>query len=219
MKGAKHGGTARQRRAERAYKACEQCVRSKDKCDNSRPCKRCQKKSLLCTTIESKSRFSAPLSDSHEATFRSDPEQFQARSDAPNSVDEMQLDQRIVTTDQSMDTHILQEAFENQSSVRGAFDIPPFFEHIMVSEPDWMSGSYIQPPADLAAWLQDNDWFDNGDLFATDFPIIDQTFEATYTPATAEAHGIGAVDPASTKEHEAEDARRRHVAFQQSPWY
>lgn len=131
-----------------------------------------------------------------------------------------QQDLDAVSADPSINAHVLHEAFENGGSVRGAFDIPPFFEHIMVPEPDWMSGSFVQPPADLTVWLQDTDWFDNGDLFANDFlPTVDQTFETRYELTTTEIHGTGDMEPARTGEHEGEDARRRHVAFQRSPWY
>jgi hypothetical protein len=99
--------------------------------------------------------------------------------------------------------------------------IPAFFEQIMVSEPDFLSLEYMQPPPDLASWMPEAEWLGQVDIFGNDFtPAIDQIFEAQavpepFVPDTAE----------ESRSYEARrdkiddvSARKRHAVFKQSPW-
>jgi len=90
----------------------------------------------------------------------------------------------------------------------------------MVPDPDWMSGGYVQPPPDLTTWMQDVDCFDNVDPFSSDFiPNVDDVFNGAYVAPMADVDKVRAPESSDARNHGDEDARRRHIAFQRSPWY
>jgi len=116
------------------------------------------------------------------------------------------------------------DTYANASAIRNNVDISAFFEHIMVPDPVWMSGVGMEPPLDLTTWMPDMDWHGDDDIFGSDFaPTLDQTFEShmsyqNISPVQGNNDtGIAAV--ASQFDGVDDDARRRHIAFQRSPWY
>lgn len=133
--------------------------------------------------------------------------------------------QHLAVIDPTIDHMAVQshvDSYSGNTLVCENFDIPAFFEHIMVAEPDWMRSDVTLPPPDLSEWIPDIDWFDSADLFGVDFALsIDQTLQtrpaindyflsspSEVPDANAESSGQAGNDA----------SRRRHVAFQQSPW-
>lgn len=100
--------------------------------------------------------------------------------------------------------------------------IPSFFDQIMVPEPDFIELGYAQPPLDFSKWMPEVDWFDNVDIFGSDFvPAIDETFatpnlelDVTNTSQAPNAGPKGATG----RNNSEESVRRRHAVFKQAQW-
>ena len=218
-KNAKDGLIGPNRIAERATKACNSCVMSKVKCDNGRPCKRCQKKGLSCLT---KSADSSPFPQTKTAQehlsqvfSRSTEQQVESSQfDVDMGVDDVYL------AEPNTDAQALLDLYNTTGYNQHA--IPAFFEQIMVPAPDFMGADYLQPPPDLMAWMPEADWLGQVDIFGTDFtPAVDQMLEShvyqdVALPFTAQLSGN------TDHSHERIDtnsAKRRHAVFKQSAWY
>lgn len=226
-KNAEGGGSSRERTSGRAARACGPCVSSKVKCDNGRPCKRCLRKRLACTerdkTHEHMAMRHTNEHQQHERFLLSSSEQATGPVKLTQTSSKQQLGAfPLVSHDQNMEVQEIPDLFDQSQTNGGAFDIPAFFEHIMVAGQDWMRSDYAQPPPDLTSWIPDGDWFDHTDLFGNDFtPTIDQTLQAqpvlpydVLTPVNADSSA--SAGPETRIEEGA--MRRRHIAFQHSPW-
>lgn len=169
-------GSSPSRVTERAAKACDVCVLSKVKCDNTRPCQRCRKRGLECTTNAPRSR-STYLSRSSTIEL------------APT--EKIQLDQIEVEGEQSAYSPRRDAAHELNSDVQELLELcevtqnqaqqyPAFFEQIMLPDPDFLVAEYTQPPPqDLTNWLPEVEWLGPLNLFDSNFtPTIDHIYEA-----------------------------------------
>ncbi|KAH7385238.1 hypothetical protein DE146DRAFT_666574 [Phaeosphaeria sp. MPI-PUGE-AT-0046c] len=195
---------------------------SKVKCNNSRPCKRCRSKNIICASRND------PLQLGHlsgpdgvpNATLGLD--QMQAHTsdaipDAPNYVDAASTfaGSYGVADDSTMPMH----GFHDEGAL--SQDLRTFFEQIMVPDFDSMGTEYVQPPPDLSAWMDEVEYFGQLDLFVGNFiPNIDQIFspqivQGQGSPATASVAGSGI--PVSNRSRR-DDAQSRPTAFQRSPW-
>ncbi|KNG51781.1 fad binding domain containing protein [Stemphylium lycopersici] len=66
---------------------------------------------------------------------------------------------------------------------------------------------------------RDVDCFDSVDPFSSDFvPNVDDVFNGAYFAPIADTEEIRAPESSGIRNHGDEDARRRHIAFQRSPW-
>jgi len=203
--------------AERATKACNSCVVSKVKCDNERPCKRCQKKGFTCLT---KSSDSSPFPQ----ILSADQQQVYPRSTEPQNnpdqfVNGLQVDE-VYLDEQNADAQALLDLYNTTGY--NQHTIPAFFEQIMVPAPDFMGADYMQAPPDLMAWMPEVDWLGQVDIFGNDFtPVIDQMLEAQVLQDVTlplEKQPAGNKDSPHEK-IDSNSAKRRHAAFKQSAWY
>ena len=215
-KNAKDGLVGPNRVAERATKACNSCVLSKVKCDNGRPCKRCQKKGLSCVT-----KFSDTSSFTQSTTNEQPPQVFATPADGqgnPNGFDDdIQLN-GVYLNEASTEAQALLDLYNTTSYTQHT--IPAFFEQIMVPAPDFMGVDYMQAPPDLTAWMPETDWLGQVDIFGNDFtPTVSQMLEAPVSQVTALPP---ATPPANTdvslEKIDSDSARRRHAVFKQSAW-
>ncbi|RYO49169.1 hypothetical protein AA0116_g12288 [Alternaria tenuissima] len=216
-KNAKDGLVGPNRVAERATKACNSCVISKVKCDNGRPCKRCQKKGLSCVT-----KFSDSSSFTQSTTSEQPPQVFATPADDqvnPNGFDDdIQLN-GVYLNEASDEAQALLDLYNTTSYAQHT--IPAFFEQIMVPAPDFMGVDYMQAPPDLTAWMPETDWLGQVDIFGNDFtPTVSQMLEAPVSQVTALP---AATPPANTdvslEKIDSDSARRRHAVFKQSAWF
>jgi hypothetical protein len=103
-------------------------------------------------------------------------------------------------------------------------DLRNFFDQIMVPEYDFIGSQYMQPPLDLAAWMDEAEYFGELDLFGTNFlPNMDQIFEPqpglqqnTATPKLVDA---GSISSPNNDRGSVNTSQPRHIAFQNSLWY
>ncbi|CAN9222169.1 unnamed protein product [Alternaria alternata] len=216
-KNAKDGLVGPNRVAERATKACNSCVLSKVKCDNGRPCKRCQKKGLSCVT-----KFSDTSSFTQSTTSEQPPQVFATPADDqgnPNGFDDdIQLN-GVYLNEASTEAQALLDLYNTTSYTQHT--IPAFFEQIMVPAPDFLGVDYMQAPPDLTAWMPETDWLGQVDIFGNDFtPTVSQMLEAPVSQVTALPP---ATPPANTdvslEKIDSDSARRRHAVFKQSAWF
>ncbi|KAB2101748.1 hypothetical protein AG0111_0g9579 [Alternaria gaisen] len=216
-KNAKDGLVGPNRVAERATKACNSCVLSKVKCDNGRPCKRCQKKGLSCVT-----KFSDTPSFTQSTTSEQPPQVFATPADDqgnPNEFDDdIQLN-GVYLNEASTEAQALLDLYNTTSYTQHT--IPAFFEQIMVPAPDFIGVDYMQAPPDLTAWMPETDWLGQVNIFGNDFtPTVSQMLEAPVSQVTALPP---ATPPANTdvslEKIDSDSARRRHAVFKQSAWF
>lgn len=119
------------------------------------------------------------------------------------------------------DAQVLLDLYSSGSAE--AQGVPTFFKQIMVPEPDWIGGEFMQPPPDLTTWLPEIEWLGQLDLFGSDFtPTIDQTYDPQalmqHVVTTPDTVHSGPFTPSNERLND-DAARRRHAAFRQSPWY
>lgn len=192
---------------------------SKVKCDNSRPCKRCQKKCIECTT-RTTSRSETLAADESGQSI----EDFAPSAEHQQSLDESnqegpQLDEAIENTT----FHTIPENTDllslYQHPNHNIHNVPNFFEQIMVMEPDFLSMEYLQPPPNLSSWLPEVDWLGEINIFDNDFaPAIDETLQTPYIDG--ESVGTAATpQEAERANNSGEAVKRRHAVFKQSPWF
>jgi hypothetical protein len=99
---------------------------------------------------------------------------------------------------------------------------PNFFEHIMVSETDFLGVEYPQPPPDFTKWMPEIDWLENVDIFGSDFaPAIEETLETP--PVDPDSLSVSGIPQATTKSmtgggNSGEAMRKRHAIFKQAQW-
>lgn len=213
------------RTGERAIKACDACVISKLKCDNERPCQRCQKRKIECK-IASLDQQRSQRKDEDVPVIQAIPTPPHQTPDGLHRILDINLssDQMadVPTTEAAFDADLMSGLTEWQFTDLnvGPYDFPSFFEHIMVPGPDFVAAESMQVPPDISKLMPDKEWFDETDIFGLDFtPTIDQAIEAT-------AYGFPEIDSgyveiiAETNPSKAtETANRRHTIFQRSPWY
>jgi hypothetical protein len=227
-KNAAEGQVHRNRALERATKACNDCVISKVKCENSRPCQRCQKKGFECTTITlSRSEGSALFDPQGQSIAELTPPSEQRLSHVspqgevePSPIISRELQE--VFNDVATDDH--EQAGLYQDVNNSQLGVSNFFEQIMVMEPDFMGMDYLQPPPDLTSWFPEIDWFGQNNIFESDFaPAIDETFQTTHIdmesvgPMTTPQ---GTIINLGRENNSSEAVKRRHAVFKQSsPWF
>lgn len=217
-KNTKDGLVGPNRIAERATKACNSCVVSKVKCDNGRPCKRCAKKGLECLT---KSSGSSPapsmvMDESLPPIFASSSEQLDNTTQFGN---ETRVD-NVYLEDPDADAQALLDLYNTTG--HNQYNIPAFFEQIMVPAPDFMGVDYMQTPPDLMSWMPEVDWLGQVDIFGTDFaPAMDQVLE-THVPqniATSSAVQPNNSTDQAQEKFDSSSGKRSHAVFRQSAWY
>lgn len=208
-KNAADGLVGPNRVAERATKACNSCVVSKVKCDNGRPCKRCQKKGFTCTTKSYPQAVSEELPSHEFAEHQS----VQTRFDNGIQMSNVYLEAA------DDDAQALLDLYNTTGYSQHA--IPAFFEQIMVPAPDFMGVDYMQPPSDLTAWMPELDCLGQVDIFGNDFtPAIDQMLDGqmlqdVILPPETQAPNVADI---SHDKIDNSSAKRRHAVFKQSPW-
>lgn len=194
--------------------------------------KRCQKKSLRCTSdgvspqqIPS-SIPAATLVNDATVTFPTPPD-IPSPTDLSHDADTQPGNEYLVEPfSVAVDTdpqglHNL----ENDGYIQGP-RVPTFFEQIAVSASDYIGIEVPQVPLDLMTWMPDIDCLGEGDLFSNDFtPTIDQTFEAQRVLDEFFVELSGPKDATTKKGSESaklqkrqDAARMRHEIFQRSPW-
>lgn len=215
-KNAADGLVGPNRVAERATKACNSCVISKVKCDNGRPCKRCQKKGFACLTKCSESPVPQTSAEEERPPLLS------------ASADEQVIASQFEDGTQGNDVYMAEATTDAQALLDlynttgyNQHSIPAFFEQIMVPAPDYMGVDFMQPPPDLTAWMPEGDWLGEVDIFGNDFtPVIDQMLVPQMTQGsnlpieTQEA----SVTDTSHERIDNNSAKRRYAVFKQSPW-
>jgi hypothetical protein len=223
-KNAADGEIGSNRTVERATKACNACVVSKVKCDNSRPCRRCQKKNFVCTTKTTTRTDASAFFDVRDqsTTAAASPCEQNVAQVVPRRGQCSDL--TVGGNSFSEEVPIAQELLNlyHETSTHQNHATPSFFDQIMVPEPDFLEFGYSQPPLDFIKWMPEVDWFDNVDIFGSDFaPAIDETFQ---TP-NLESHGMSTsqVPQAASKEatsgnNSGESVKRRHAIFKEAQW-
>jgi hypothetical protein len=188
-------------------------VISKVKCDNGRPCKRCQKKNLQCLT-QSPRPSQAPVPGGTENLLSGFPYVSESPYANNSQLDDLRLQEQGSAAQALLDLYNTTDYCQQ--------NIPAFFDQIMVSGSDYMSLEYMQPPPDLTAWMPDVEWPGQYDIFGHDFtPTVDQMFE---TQTILDVHVQSTSKDPQTREVynervDSSSAKRRHAVFKQSPWY
>lgn len=210
--------------AERAIRACDACVKSKVKCENERPCKRCKKRGTPCTSDSLRQR-----GESGTVSVLTPPTPVASVSDGnvsaaagrPSEIEGGSIDGYDPTLGASITMPDSTVRWDDVPT--GSIDpnLPAFFESIMVPDFDFTSGDMSQaPPAINNVMPEIEDWLSMDDIFGTDFaPALDQVFGATAgvhpdtgVQPTAESTD-GSRGPLATV-----DAGTRHNIFKNSPW-
>jgi hypothetical protein len=129
----------------------------------------------------------------------------------------------VARNDFGDDVPIAQELlnlYHDTSTQQQAF--PNFFEHIMVSETDFLGVEYSQPPPDFTKWMPEIDWLENVDIFGSDFaPAIEETLDKP--PVDPDSLSVSGAPQATTKAtnsggNSGEAMRKRHAIFKQAQW-
>lgn len=212
-KNAADGQIGPDRTVVRATKACNACVLSKVKCDNVRPCRRCQKKSIVCSTRTTSRAHSLGFCEIQgpitPTDFLAQPGQVPDSDVANNHFgDEAPIAQELLNL--YHDANNQQQAFPN------------FFDYIMVSETDFLGVEYPQPPPDFTKWMPEMDWLENVDIFGSDFaPAIEETLETP--PVEPDSLSVSGAPQATTSSrpsggNSGEAMRKRHAIFKQAQW-
>jgi hypothetical protein len=118
----------------------------KVKCDNGRPCKRCQKNNLRCLT-SSPRPSQTPVPGGTENLLSDFPYVSQNSSANDSQLDDLRPQK------QGSDAQALLDLYNNTDYCQQT--VPTFFDQIMVSGSDYMSLEYMQPPPDLTARMPD----------------------------------------------------------------
>lgn len=213
------------RPAERAIRACDACVKSKVKCENERPCKRCKKRGTECTSDSLRQRpgLSGTPSAPTPATPIA-PEVLSTPARPPSMIDGGSVDGFDDAPGPAMPLPNNTVRWDDLPTGSCDPNLPAFFESIMVPDFDFTSGGepYQAPPAINNVMPEIEDWLSIDDIFGTDFaPALDEVLGAnnsthgdTLTQLTAESNPPTEGQFARTHS----DASTRHDIFKNSPW-
>ncbi|KAH6099556.1 hypothetical protein HBI69_229430 [Parastagonospora nodorum] len=212
-KNAAEGQVCTNRSVERATKACNSCVISKVKCDNCRPCQRCLKRNLECTTR---------MHDAQDGSVTAPSPRVEQVLEHPTTQGGTQTDP-IYPVNTFMDVSPAHQGISDiyQNALHQPHAFSNFFEQIMVDHGDFLAMDYLQPPPDLTTWLPEADWFTEVDLFGADFvPAIDDTFNAPRLDSCADATPpAGTITDEARGTNSGDAVKRRHAVFRRSPWF
>lgn len=101
-------------------------------------------------------------------------------------------------------------------------NFPSFFESIMVPSADWAGVGEVDMPPDMSTMIPEHeDWAVTDDIFGFDFS---NAFEQALDAHASAAAGLGEQEPvkgldSGTAPSTSDNARQRHLIFQNSPWY
>lgn len=101
-------------------------------------------------------------------------------------------------------------------------NFPSFFESIMVPSGDWAGEGEVDMPPDMSTMIPEHeDWAMTDDIFGFDFS---NAFEQALDAHASAAAGPGEQEPlkslvSGTAPSTSDNARQRHLIFQNSPWY
>lgn len=151
-------------RPARVTKACRSCAASKVKCEESRPCNRCQQRGDECVDVLPDQQPSHPASV--PASTEMEPES------GLNFASQAGLGPSSVNNDH----------FQAMAGLEGLQDEPPspsFFENIMVPYDDFAGPQAAELPPDIFTIMpEQDDWMASLDLFGGEFvPTFESALE------------------------------------------
>ena len=199
-KSAARGKASSNRSGNRAVRACRPCANSKLKCDDQRPCQRCTKRKVLCTS-DAVGDECPGLTDATDSTGNTtDARATQAVASVSNvqpaAAPQSRHDPTWIMSDVAYPWN--SSTSYNDSTVGGFMG--------------------LELPLDIFSHLPDQDWrSDDIDVFGLDFtPTIDEVFGTGHIPCLGEDQDrdfpVPDDNPASRV------ARGRHAVFLRSPW-
>lgn len=234
---AAQGKVGPDRTADRAIVACDNCVVSKAKCDNGRPCQRCQKKSIDCSTkpIPAVPEKETPVSESRGVNMdlaysrTTNPslniQEEQTRMATPivqsSPVNPVAPDKNMESQNVHPSSLLQSEPYEvhdlYSDSINPATGFPSFFDQIMGSDFDLSTRSMELPP-NISTYFPDQDWLGDNDIFGVDFTptmneiLNDDTWKSRVIPNEA-------TPPESTSFTTRRGSLQKpHTIMQRSPW-
>ena len=194
------------------------------KCDDARPCERCRKRGLDCTSepthshenLDFEALSAAQLGDTSGFTVN----KAQDGGDIGPDVSGFQnAKNSSFPTNRSHSQSVADWDVLPQSrqECHDPLSLPSFFEQIMVPiEGDSCVLSTQQPP-DISMLIPDHDdWLTNFDMFDSEFGIaIDLAIDGQANPAPT-AHGLFEARNVETASNGAFDSAQRHAILQRS---
>ncbi|KAL4807498.1 hypothetical protein BDV18DRAFT_151524 [Aspergillus unguis] len=223
------GGTPIKNYRDRAIEACQQCAAAKSSCDNSSPCRRCQRKGKQCIRRKSHGHR-------RSRTTQSYPEET-----SPGLGDELNIDEMPTSLlDHSQQTYQTPLSFGNGSgavyspagsvsavpfptntsdcptdaheSFPDLTNFPAFFENVMMPSNIPPENGAAQQPRGVFDFMCDSDFASlDGGLFGQDVLMdLDQILEYNPSPATTSSNPDISTEEQITK--------RRVAAFRKSLW-
>ncbi|KAF2214206.1 hypothetical protein CERZMDRAFT_66334 [Cercospora zeae-maydis SCOH1-5] len=177
----------------RTPRACEACIKAKTKCEDDRPCKRCQTRDISC--VDTDSHIHAEPNASPQLATPATHALSNASTSHP-------------ATNPFTPFSGAQEDFVHALPMTD-YGYPDFLEHIMMPDLATMSPFHAQRPPDLSHLTQDITL----DALDFDFTFLASGLTRPSTPQADKPDTDPATDPAT-----ASDVRLRTRAFDQSPW-
>ncbi|PPJ54283.1 hypothetical protein CBER1_06569 [Cercospora berteroae] len=223
-KNAATGKIGPDRSNERAIKACDPCVISKLKCDNSRPCQRCEKRKIDCRT-DSLDRDRSVKAPSVAAGENQQQQQQGTPSIPLPSPPDSASNNGFASLSSSENPATLESLPQLQDDSNWNLPdmaFPTFFDQIMA--PDFVASDSMHLPLDIFNHMPEQDWLsDNMDIFGIDFtPTIDEAFDITnMLLIPQEQNEVSSTEQpgnVSQEQAAANSARQRHALFHRSPW-
>lgn len=216
------GPAKSERSSERAIKACDHCVLSKLKCDNGRPCLRCQRRNISCSSasLDQQSSPGGPTPDGLERDAILTPPEtsdgWQPGSSVFGSSDNVG---HVLLSDSPLPSTIANsmgpQSWPLSNGNVNDFDFPAFFDHIMVPREEYVSAQSVQMPPSISTLMPDKDWLSEADVFGLAFtPAIDLALESYAFPEVTANLGV----TSSQEIPSVNDARTRYAIFQRSHW-
>ena len=219
------GEIGRDRTVDRANKACSPCVLSKVKCDNGRPCKRCEKKSIDCVTTPNVSAaspaptFLAVNSPLHLLQNRPQhPVSHSRASEVSPETQEPNHSRSPVRP--NLEAQVLLDLRHSGGTLDKSRNTASLLDRATVSDPDRM-GIEVSHAPKLNFWMPELEWSDQGDLFTAEFtPAIVGVFGDDLLPGQATTLGANSPDPTETDdESDGDDTTRyRHMPTARLLW-
>jgi hypothetical protein len=196
---------------------------------NERPCKRCQKRGITCSS-ESLDQVSLggllESSSSLPASSLQLAHPGENTAVIPINVNEGMTDPSGVSSEfQPPEAMYSIAPLVNPVDAWPQLDFdlsfPSFFESIMVPEHDWVGAGEVQMPPDLATVIPDyEEWPGTSDIFGFDFSAA---FQQAMEPSPInnepiDSHPNAIVSSGVVANISTENARQRHDIFKKSPW-
>jgi hypothetical protein len=196
--------------------------------DNERPCKRCQKRNIQCSShsLDQMGSESSPEKTHKLNDFPDQPglhvvdKENQGALIDVGMLDGVPLSEPGTTIESRAQVPV---SLPDPDLWDTSFDqsFPSFFESIMVPNQDWVEGEASRNPPELSAIIpEQEDWFGSNSIFGLDFALaMDQALVPPTTDGQNPTLNDSNPDTGAISAGRPNDsARQRHSIFQNSPW-